>query len=409
MIRVQKELLFLVVLVLLCMTASAEAGLCIIIDSLSGKTEVQRAGRQVWQPAVRGMKLDNNDIIRILPQGYACLGWPDGSITYLRQKSQMRINIIPDEGPKEKPFGHATLYFGTVFFFVKEIAPRGLFDDCSMRVYTPTASLSIHGTAFQAAVDDKTGATSIKVLSGTVQVHNIFNNVSLYLGSPYQTIVSKNSALAAPEVVMQMDIDTLTSWVPQPVIAGIMEKQITKSKTDFNILTGKSEDKCIITPFTNSSSYTGPWPITARSAQWLAESFRKAMPRVSFLVKDSADIDPIELARANKARFVILPTFEVFDISQHEEISPRVDEVRQYAAATVSVRLRLIDAASGKKVGENSYSGEATDPDLQGNSLPAINRLTFDISDTKFAASIMGTALQRAFDQAAKKTAKYLE
>jgi hypothetical protein len=229
--RTIKNLTLLAVFALFC--ASTQAGVFLSIDSLSGKIEVQRADRQIWQPATAGMKLGDNDRIHTSTQGYASLSWPDGSIAYLHRNSQMRVNVCIDEKPHGKALNYATIYNGSSFFLVKKITPHGLFDDCALRVFTPTASISVRGTAFQVSVDEKTGTTGIKVLSGAIQVNSGFQSKLIFLGSPYQTMVTKGQDCTPPEAVTNADIDSLKTWMPANVVTAIMEKQSAKSKSDY--------------------------------------------------------------------------------------------------------------------------------------------------------------------------------
>jgi hypothetical protein len=382
---------------------------CLFIDSSSGAVEVQRAGSQLFQPAKPGMKLCDNDRIHVPGAGYASLIWPDSSTTFLHPNSLVRINTCEDENPDGKAVRYATLYFGVSFFTVKKIAPHGLFDDCALRVFTPTASISVRGTAFEVAVDSQSGSTGITVLSGTVQVRSTISDKQLYLGAPYRTTVSKVKGCSALEPVTTKDVDSLKKWLPPGMIAAVMDKQIARVKNDFGIMTAGLQDRCIISLFTNNSNYEGPWHLNAGTGEWLAESLRRAKPRVTFSFSDSATGDPVESARTKKARFAVQPSFEVFDLAQRGEISPRADEYREFAVATVRVRIRLYDASTGSILAEESGDGEATDTRLAENAPDRLNRLKFDLHDSAFASSIVGLALKRALDTAAKKTAPYFD
>ena len=387
-------------------TASAEP--CVVIDSLKGSAEVQRAGRQQWQKAEKKMKLFNNDIIHVLTNGYVSLSWPDGSQTFIHQNSQMLINLTAEAPPRDKIFSHATVFFGAVFFLVKKILPRGLFDDSDMRVYTPTAVMSIRGTAFGVMVDNTTGATAIKVVNGTVQVRNILKTVSLFLGPAYQTKVSMNNDPLPPTAVLKADLDSLKVWIPVSIITEEMEKQIAQARKNQLTMTGKLANKCIVTLFTNNSNYHGGWPVAKTMTTTLTNRLSKMKPKLKFLFKDTVGNDLFEMARKDSARFIIVGSIEVFDITQHAEISPRADEYREYANALVQLRLRLLDVGSGKQLAEETCSGEVANKNALENSWQKVNKLTFDLADKKFAASILGIALNKVLDQAAQKVAKYL-
>jgi hypothetical protein len=395
------------IILTLFLVSTAGAELYVVIDSIKGAAEVQRAGRQQWQKAEKKMKLYNNDIIHILTNGYACLSWPDGSQTFVHQNSQMLINLVADEHPRDKIFSHATVFFGAVFFLVKKIAPRGLFDDSDMRVYTPTSVMSIRGTAFGVMVDKTTGNTGIKMISGTVQVRNILKTVSLFLGPACQTTVSMNNDPLPPSAVLKTDLDSLKLWIPGSLITDEMEKQIAQTRKNQLIMTGKLTDRCIITLLTNNSNYHGTWPVEDVMTRALTNRLSKIQPKLRYHYKDTLENDPFEMARKDSARFVIVGSIEVFDITQHAEISPRADEYREYANAVVQLRLRLLDVASGKQLAEETYTGEVANKNALENSWQKVNKLTFDLTDQKFATSILGIALHQALEQAAQKIARY--
>jgi hypothetical protein len=394
---------------LVCVTFVSGADLYVQIDSLSGRAEVQRAGRHQWQAVTKQMKLMNNDIIHVLPTGYVTLKWPDGSVSYIHQNSQMLINFIQNSGTENRLLNHSTVFFGAVFFLVRKIAPRGLFSETTMRVYTPTAVISIRGTAFEVAVDEKNGATGVRVISGTVEVRNILRGVSLFLGSPFQTTVTMNSDPTPSKLVIQTDLDAMKTWVPAAVISSAIERHLSQALKESATIASKLEDKVIITLFDNTSSYTGPWPIAATLTKAITERLRKIRPGLTFIIKDSVTYDPFMLARKNNARFALVGTIEQFDVSQHAEVSAKADEYREYALATVNLRLRLLDAATGKQLAEETYAGDATSKNVGENSWQKINALKFDPADTVFAKTILGTALNQALGQATDKIWQYIE
>ncbi|MBN1127810.1 MAG: FecR domain-containing protein [Chitinispirillaceae bacterium] len=405
-----------------CLKSSLLAGCCIllfsftvqgtelyaVVDSLKGSAEVQRAGRQQWQKAKPKMRLYNNDILHVLTKGYATLKWPDGSATYVHQNSQLLINLVQEEPPEGKIFNHATVFFGAVFFLVKKIVPRGLFDDANMRVYTPTAVMSIRGTAFSVLVDKKGGATRLQVINGTVQVRNILKTVSLFLGPAHATVVSMNTDPTPPMPVLKKDIESLRTWIPADMLEEAMKKQLAQSRKDHLTITGKLKNRCVVTLFSNNSSYHGNWPISAHLTRALTERLGKAKPQLAFVVTDSIGPDPFQTARSDSARYVILGSIDVFDITQRAEISPRADEYREFANAEVRIRLRLLDAASQKQLAEETYAGEVTSKNAAENSWQKIQKMKFDMKDKTFASTILGGAINEALD-ASQKIARYIE
>jgi hypothetical protein len=141
----------------------------------------------------------------------------------------------------------------------------------------------------------------------------------------------------------------------------------------------------------------------------LTERMKKTSPGLKFLVKDSIPGDPIEAARNDSSRFAIIGTVELFDVSQHAEISTRADEYREYAAAKVRLRVRLIDALASQQVAEEFYSGEIQSGNAENHSWQTIGKLKFDLRDKAFAGSIMGKAMDQAITQATEKLTRYIE
>jgi hypothetical protein len=381
----------------------------VIVDSLVGKTEVQRAGKQLWQPCVKKMKLYNNDIIHVLPLGLARLAWPDGTVSYLHQNTQMLINMIQNNDQRNKILNHATIFFGAVFFLVKKIAPRGIIDDSHLKVYTPTAVLSIRGTSFLTSVDEQTGLTKVKVITGTVQVRNILKNTALFLGSPFQSTIALKEDPSAPTVVLQPEIDSMKSWIPAAVIKEAMDKQIKQIKKDSYAQNGKLDNNALVISITNTSSYNGTWSIAPVMTKYLVERLTKADSSLRFSIKDSITGDPIDIARKDSSRFVILGVIEQFDVSQHAEISTRADEYREYSIASVRLKVRLIDALVAQQVTEEYFSGEITSNDGAEHTWQSIGKLKFDLKDKVFAESILGKAMDQALHQAAEKLSRYID
>jgi hypothetical protein len=381
----------------------------VLVDSIAGKTEVQRAGKQLWQPCVKKMKLYNNDMVHVLPQGFVRLSWPDGTVSYLHQNTQMLVTMVQNSDQRNKILSHATVFFGAVFFLVKKIAPRGIIDDSHLKVYTPTAVLSIRGTAFLTTVDEKTGLTNVKVITGTVQVRNIIKNTALFLGSPYQSTIAMKTDPTPPAVVIQPEIDSMKTWIPAAAITDAMEKQIRQIKKDTYAQTGRLDNHSVVISFSNASSYNGPWTIAPAMTKCLVERLKKADSSLVFSINDSITGDPIDVARKDSSRFMILVTIEQFDISQHAEISTRADEYREYSVANVRLRIRLIDALVAQQVTEEYFSGEITSNDGSEHSWQSIGKLKFDLDDKVFAESILGKAINQAINQATEKLARYID
>ena len=127
--------------IILFFTAPAYGGgAAVILDSLSGKAEVQRAGSTQWTPIGTDEKLYNNDIVRIVKGGVGRLRWPDKSVAFMRGGSQILVNLGPPQ-EKDKLRNYATVFMGTVFFIIRKVLPREPEED--IQIYTPTSVLTI--------------------------------------------------------------------------------------------------------------------------------------------------------------------------------------------------------------------------------------------------------------------------
>jgi len=143
--------------------------------------------------------------------------------------------------------------------------------------------------------------------------------------------------------------------------------------------------------------------------KYLVERLSKADSNLKFVIKDSLNVEPVEAARSDSSRFVIVGSVEVFDVSQHAEISTRADEYREYSVANVRLHVRLVDALVAQQVAEEFFSGEVTGTGAADISWQTIGKLKFDLRDKPFAESILGKALDQTLNQAAEKLVRYIE
>ena len=137
-----------------------------ILDSLSGKAEVRRAGTTGWKTVQSGTLLQNNDVIRISPDGYGRLQWPDKSVVYMKGGSQILVTIGPPKST-DRLLNYATVFMGSVFFVIKKSTPLPRKEN--IQIYTPTTVISIRGTSFALEVAPQTGVTAVKVVCGTAK------------------------------------------------------------------------------------------------------------------------------------------------------------------------------------------------------------------------------------------------
>ncbi len=377
----------------------------VTIDSLDGKAEVQRAGRQRWELAAKRMRLDNNDMIRVLDGSLAKLAWSDGSSMYVHQNSQVLINLHDDTAANFFT-KHATVFFGAAFFVIKKTLPRGVANRFDTKVYTPTAALSIRGTSFEVAVDAQNGATDIRVLNGTVLVGNILKQESIFLSAGFETTVTLNEDPALPRALLASHIDSLKAWLPTALIESEMKNQIARARKDHYTITGKLEDKLLVMPLGNASSYNGRWDLQRRFSEFLAATIAKsANIAVSAASYDSLDV--VAAGEKEKARFVLSGEIETFDIFQRAEINAAADRYREYFVARVDLRLQLVDISQRKQIYEGEVSGEVSGTNKKDNSWQTIGAMPLRMTDSTFSQTILAQAIRQSLEEASGQLKRY--
>jgi hypothetical protein len=385
---------------LLFSTSFADANPFITVDSLNGIVELQRSGTINWSAVTKGSKLYNNDLLRVPDIGIAVLHWPDGTQTYVHRKSQIMITLFENKIEK-KILANATVMFGAVFFIVKTILPKNKSEE--MRVYTPTAVLSIRGTSFLVDIDSTRAFTTVKMLNGLVTVKNVTKNISILLGTPYQSVIEKGLNPTTPKAVLQNDLDSMKMWIPQSIIENEIAKQIDKSKQDRMDLVGDFEERCLVTQFINTSGYRGPWDIEQEITRQFTTILRRNLARVSVMVTDSIVSDPIETAKSLNARFCISGKIDQFEISKHAEISDRADEYRESVIARTGIVVRLFDISQNKEVFNELFSAESAGKNNLDNTWDIFQKKVFNLSDTVFTNTIIGSAAQSSVNRAIEK------
>ncbi len=378
------------------------------IKEMKGTIEVQRAGLGNWTPIKESEKLFNNDMVRTSEKSRARLQWSSGSEMFLHEKSQVLINLA-QSSQSDIISKHATVFFGAVFYVVKQSLPRLVSSRFDTKVYTPTAVVAIRGTSFRVEVDPKNGDTDVDVLSGTVLVRNILKKESIFLSSGYMTHISLNSDPIRPKALFEERIDQLKTWVPETVVEQEMEGQIKQAKRDHYVVTGKLEKKLLVTPLVNVSRYSGPWEIDKALARLLAKRVRRGMNNLKVGTVEDTVADPIALGEKGKAKFVITGEIREFDIVQKAEITVKADKYRELAFARVELYIRVIDIEKRKLILERLTRGEISGEISAANTWKTIAEMNFDLKDKEFEKTILAKAISQSINQASEHIARYLQ
>lgn len=388
------------VLLLLVTAPSSGSDKHVLLDSLAGKAEVQREGSTEWIPAALNAKLYNNDVIRITKNGIGRLRWPDKTVVYMRGGSQILVNIGPPKS-ENKLLKYATVFMGSAYFVIKRILPSKKEKD--IQIYTPTTVLSIRGTSFEVGVKPDDGATSIKVLCGTVRVRCIAKNASAFISAPFKTEIKKYTAPIIASTLLSTDIDSLRGWLPPHLIDAEIRKQLAESKRNKFIVSGRLEEKCVILPFTNSSGYSGGWDITRTLPDMLAKRLKKENQRLDISVADSVTGTDEEIAESTGARFVISGEVTFLDVVNHAAISAAADEYKERSIGRFSIKLTMYDNKGEIAFNPVILSGERTGKRKVENSMRAIEKMPFDLNDEAFAASLIGDALKQLLESSVNR------
>ncbi|MBN1309283.1 MAG: FecR domain-containing protein [Chitinispirillaceae bacterium] len=385
--------------------SARSAGPAVILDSLSGSAEVQRAGSTQWVSIKQDEKLFNNDIVRIIQGGVGRLRWPDKTAAYMRGGTQILVNIGADR-EKSTLINYATVFVGSVFFVIKNVLPVKQREE--IRMYTPTSVITIRGTSFAVDVEPETGTTSVKVLCGTIRVGCIKKSVSAFMGAPGKTVIEMETDPIVMSALLDADLDSLRLWVPRDVIDGEVAAHLAQSRRDRLLVSGKMDEKCIILPFTNESKYRGAWDIGHAVPRMLARRLLSAYSSLNITAIDSPCSTPADAAAKTKARFVISGTFTLFDIINHAEITVGADDYYERSSGRINIDLSIFDAAEKVMVYTGTVTGERTGKKNTENSWNTIGKKTFDLENGDFSSSLIGSALDQALDAAVENVSNAL-
>lgn len=380
--------------------AALNAAPSVVLDSLSGEAEVQRAGMTKWKPVKLNSRLFNNDVVRIAPDGYARLRWPDKCEVYMKGGTQLMVNIGPPT-ETEKLLNYATVFMGSVFFIIKKSIPLPRKEN--IQIYTPTTVISIRGTSFSLDVAPETGTTAIKVLCGTVRVSCIAKHVSAFVSAPYKSVVKKLTDPIVSTPMHDDEIDSLRIWIPADVVDREITMHLAEGKRNQMIISGRIDKKCVLTTFKNSSKYTGDWDLQHRLPAMLAERLHNVSSHCKVTVSDTLPQRSDDKGVKRGQQYIISGTVTFFDIVNHAEITVRADEYRERSIARVQIDLTLFDVTGDTEVLRTTVTGEYSGKKSNENSMNTIGKMAFDLENKEFAGSLLGVALSQALEQAVEK------
>lgn len=378
----------------------------VTIDSLSGRVEVQRAGKQNWNLVKTGAKLFDNDIIRALDKSHAKLKWKNGSMIFINSNSQILINLHSNSA-NNTFLQRATIFFGAVYFIVNKILPREVSSIYETKVYTPTAILAIRGTSFSVDVNKSNGTTTTGITNGTVLVQNILQQESIYLEAGFKTTVSMKAPSIKPTPLLEKDINLLKKWVGEKIILDEIAKQLEKARRDHNIITGKLNDRILFIPLINTSDYKGDWDISGKISQYLANKITEGY-RIKCNIIDTVVENYLELGEEKKFRYVLYGDLTKFTVSQRAEISASADKYKEYAVATICAHLKLLDVNQKKIVHNKILCGEVSRKNRDENKWEVLSKLKFDKKDEQFKNSLLGEAVNETLKDFSATLAKYM-
>ncbi|HEX3018891.1 MAG TPA: hypothetical protein VHP36_01250 [Chitinispirillaceae bacterium] len=375
----------------------------IMIDSLSGKAETQRESKSKWQFVSTGEKLYDNDVIRTLPVSHLRLRFADSILVFLKSRSQIQINLLRSTN---KVRCHITLVTGTTFINVS----NSYIKKCK-------CELTVHSSAMTACPLDASFLISAKpdkfvelqILQGILPINKIKDRSNHYLGSPYKILIGFNNDPIQHSALLEQEIDSLKNWIPSGIIEYIMEKQLIKSRRNFEILNGKLENKCLFTLLKNESGYKGSWDIQKNMTVFLAQRLHRSDTRINTEIIDTMVNDPVQLASLKKARFLITGEIIAFDIIQHAEITTQADEYRELRIARVKLNITLTETQSSNNLLSNTFTGEISQKRKKENDWETVKLLPFDLQDSSFSTSILGQATIQALDQTVENIIPILE
>lgn len=390
-------------LIILLKTALSDVPPSIVIDSLSGRAEIQRESSFEWQLVSAGEKLFNNDQLRLLPTGHIRLKIGDSSRVFICQNSQFKVNLLKSSNSL---ISHFTLISGAAFFNVSNSRTDNIRN--TLFVHTPSIKATPYDCSFLVSLlPDR--ATEIRLLQGTLPISKTKDGSSHYLTPPYIITVGSTNDSFQQSVLLQHDIDSLKSSIPAFIVDQIMEKQLINLRRNSQILSDKPKDKCLIAFLKNKSNYKGNWNIEKIISWYLTQKLNSGSTKIITELLDSTCTDLFEIALSKKARFLITGEISSFELLQQAIIASQTDKYQQSIVARVKLEISLTETSSGKVLMSETFTGEITQKRKKEKSLETLLHLPFDLQDSSFSSSIIGLAITQTIDQTTKAILPVLE
>lgn len=392
-----------VAVIIMVLISCTIAHATVTVDSVTGKAEVQQAGRFKWEPLSTGAQLHNNDVIRVLEQSRVILRWDENNVL-VNANSQIRINILDDERTNIIS-RHVTIFFGALFFVIKKSIPREFSPTSDVKVYTPTAIVAIRGTMFGVDVDKSNGKTGVSVIDGTVLVRNIIRNHSIFLPAGYRTIIETNTDPAGPQQIIPSHLASYKPWVP----AAYLDESLKKASPVPAPAADSIRNTVTVMALENRSGYRGTWEIGPVLAEAIAARLKGTAGVLPVALHRSRADDPLAFGMQSKTRYVIQGTITEFDVSQHAKVTASLDNYSEYSEARVKITLQLIDVVTRSLVYEESFSGGMEDPDIKANAWQELRKLSFDVKSGLIGTTVLGKAVAVVLTNASETMAGYLK
>jgi hypothetical protein len=390
-------------LIILLKTALPDVTPFFVIDSLSGRAEIQRESCFEWHLVSAGEKIYNNDQLRLQPSSHIRLTCSSNAIVFVNQNSHFKVNLLKSG---KSLISHFTLISGTAFFNITNTSSQKTGN--TLFIHTPSIKASPRDCSFLISLlPDK--STEIRLLQGTLSISKIKDGSDHYLSSPYKTIFGFNNYSFLQSALLQQDIDSLKCLVPAATIDRIMKKQLINWRRDFHVINNKLDDKCLIAILKNKSEYKGNWNIEKNISRFLAWKLNSGSIKIGSELLDSTYTNPLEIAISKKASYLLTGEISSFDLLQYAKITTQADEYYESRIARVKLDISLTETQSGKIIMKESFTGEISQKRKNENSWESLQLLPFDLQNTSFSSTILGIAITQAVDQAVEALLPVLE
>ena len=138
------------------------------IEDITGKVEIKRTGRTLFTSAVKGMPVNPGDEMRTGKQSKVVITLEKSAINSLGANSRLTLKNFETNPETSLVQIRIGLPKGQLWSEVGRLKTK----DSKFEVETPTAVTGVRGTVFRVDVKEKTGATSVSVVSGEVGVRS---------------------------------------------------------------------------------------------------------------------------------------------------------------------------------------------------------------------------------------------